>query len=243
MNLNLIKASNGSGEAVRATITDLRLAGSTTNKVNSVANWPTPFIATSGKREADGTLSRQLVFEGHLSGSDVIIDTLAPGYTDTQGNQAGDVILIKPSTRWADLIASFLAVSHGDDGTLNAAALAQTLANMANKELRLKPRIVTTTSTATLSPNIDTATTYEVSAQAATLTIANPAGTANNGDVLLFRIKDNGTARTINYGTAYVNVSGLDLLTATTANKWHYIGVQYNLAAGKWHIISATTEA
>lgn len=250
MNLNLIKASAGTGEPVKATITVDRASGSATNTVDAVTNWPTNFIATSGLQITDSNGNKTLdpatilVYAGHKSGSTVIIDTIAAGYTDpARGNKIGDVIIIKPTTMWVDNLADFLAVSHTDLGLLNTAAIAQVAAAIQGTEIRLQPRLSTTTSTATLSPNIDTDNTWQVSAQAVGLAIANPSGTAKDGDVLLFRIKDNGTSRAISYGTAYSNVSGLDLLTATTANKWHYIGVQYNLAAAKWHIISMTTEA
>lgn len=125
MNRNLINASNGSGEAVRASITAIRSAGATTNVVDSVTNWPTNFIATSGKELTDGTLSPSsvLVFSGHLSGSNIIIDALAPGYTDTLGNSVGDVIVLKPTTLWADNISNFLAASLDTDGTLLAGAV------------------------------------------------------------------------------------------------------------------------
>jgi len=46
-----------------------------------------------------------VVFKGHLAGSVITIDELAPGYTDS-GNKEGDIIVIKPTTLWADLLAA-----------------------------------------------------------------------------------------------------------------------------------------
>jgi len=119
MNLSLINASNGSGEAVRATVTVLRSGGSTTISVDAVTNWPASFIATAGKELSDGTLdpATVIVFDGHLSGSTVIIDALAPGYTDP-GSSVGDVVIIKPTTKWADEIAGLMGVIMNDDGSL-----------------------------------------------------------------------------------------------------------------------------
>jgi hypothetical protein len=45
------------------------------------------------------------VFEGHLSGGKIIIDVAAPGYTD-KGNAVNDVILLKPTTHWANTVAA-----------------------------------------------------------------------------------------------------------------------------------------
>lgn len=243
--LDLISASNGNGEAAKAVVTTIRLATSTTLEVDSLLNWPDKFIATAGTLLPDGTLdpTKTTVFVGHKDGSDIAIDSFAPGYTDI-GNAAGDIVVLKPTTRWVDELSDLFSVSHAEDGTLNSDAIDQVLNNGETAEnLRTKPRISVTSSTGTLTPNIDNYNIYELNAQAAALTIANPTGTPNNGDVLIFRIKDNGTTRTINYGTEYVNVSGLDSLTATTAGKWHYLGVQYNAGASAWHIISITTGA
>lgn len=244
MGLNLINASNKSGEAVRASITAIRSSGSTTITVDATTNWPTNFIATSGTLLADGTLnsSTAFVFAGHKSGSTIIIDSIAPGYSDV-GNTVGQIVVIKPTTFWADNFADFLAINFDDNGSFTSTGGTNIATALSGKSVRMKPRLVTAASTATLTPNIDTANVYELSAQADSLTIANPTGTPNDGDVFIIRIKDNGIARAIGFGTAYTNVSGLDTITATVINKWSYIGIQYNTAATKWHIISISTEA
>ena len=117
--IGLIRASNGVGEAVRGSVTNARSPGATTLTVDSIINWPQTFIATTGEKLPDDTLdpSSVLVFEGHLSGSSIEIVNIAPGYID-QGSSVGDVVLIKPTTPWADEIADVLAVSHKDDGSI-----------------------------------------------------------------------------------------------------------------------------
>jgi hypothetical protein len=244
MGLNLINASNKSGEAVRASITSIRSAGSTTIAVDALTNWPTNFIATSGTLLADGTLSSAttLVFAGHKSGSNVIIDTIAPGYTDA-GNSVGQIIVIKPTTYWADNFADFLGINFADDGTFTTTGGTNIATAITGKTIRLKPRLITTTSTATLTPNIDNANQYELSAQAAALNIANPTGTPNDGDIIIITIKSDATPRAITYGTAYTNISGLDALTTTVASKWSTLGIRYSAAAAKWQILSIETEA
>lgn len=244
MSLKHINGSDGTGEAVRSSVTAIRAPGSTTITVDAVTRWPAFFIATAGATQADGTLnpSTALVFFGHKSGSTIIIDTVAPGYTDV-GNSVGNIVLLKPTTAWADNFGTLLTVFLNDDGTFNTAAATDMAAKIAGKQIRLKQRLLVGTSTATLTPNIDTNNIYELNAQAVGLTIANPTGTPQDGDVILFRIKDNGTSQTIALGTAYTNVSGLDTPTATTISKWGYIGAMYNAGAAKYQIISITTEA
>lgn len=108
---------------------------------------------------------------------------------------------------------------------------------------RSTPRAVTAASSATLTPNIDNNNIYDQTAQAEALSIVNPTGSPRNGDVLIFRIKDNGTARAITWGSAYQNVSGLDMLTTTTVSKWSTVGCMYESGSSKWLVVSITTEA
>ena len=99
MSLNLIRASDGTGEAVRASVTAIRAPGSTTINVDAITNWPATFVATTGDLLASGALdpATVLVFKGSLSGSTIVIDTIAPGYTDN-GSAVGNVVILKPST-------------------------------------------------------------------------------------------------------------------------------------------------
>jgi hypothetical protein len=245
MTLKHINGSNQAGEAVTANVTTLRTAGSTIITVDAVTNFPAYFIATTGTELANDTINPTtvLVFFGHVSGSTIVIDSLAPGYTD-HGNSVDDIVVLKPTTAWADQIYNTLSVSLTDTGTLTTAAITQVSASLSGTSIRLQPRITVSTSTATLTPNIDSYNIYELNTQAVALTIANPAGTPNDGDVLLIRLKDNGTSQTVTFGGShYLNVSGLSTLANTTAGKWHYIGIQYVASATQWHIISITTSA
>lgn len=117
--IGLIRASNGVGEAVRGSVTGARSPGATTLMVDSIINWPQTFIATTGKQLPDDSLdpSSVLVFKGHLSGSNIEIVEIAPGYVD-QGSSVGDVVLLKPTTPWANEVADVLSVSHKDDGSI-----------------------------------------------------------------------------------------------------------------------------
>ena len=105
----------------------------------------------------------------------------------------------------------------------------QTLTNK-----RINPRTVSTTSSGTPTPNSDTTDVYILTAQAATAAFANPTGTPVDGQRLLIRIKDNGTACSVTWGTAY-SASGLGvLITTTVASKTHLIGFIWDNTAAKW---------
>jgi len=110
---------------------------------------------------------------------------------------------------------------------------AETLTNK-----RINPRIYSTSSASSLTPEIDTYDIFEFTALAENLTINNySSSTPVNGEMMMFIIKDNGTSRTISWGNKYAS-GDVTLPTATTAGKWLYIGLKYNSTADKWHCLA-----
>jgi hypothetical protein len=105
----------------------------------------------------------------------------------------------------------------------------------------MNPRVQSVTSSATVTPT-STNDLVKITAQAAGLTLANPTGTFAEGQSLIIRIKDNGTARTIAYDTNYRAI-GVTLPTTTVANKTTYIGCIYNSTDTKFDIVGTCTEA
>jgi hypothetical protein len=81
-----------------------------------------------------------------------------------------------------------------------------------------------------------------ITAQAAGLTLANPTGTAQDGHGISIRIKDNGTARSIGYGTQYRAI-GVTLPTTTVISKTLYLGMIFNAAETKWDVVAVAQEA
>lgn len=104
----------------------------------------------------------------------------------------------------------------------------------------ITPRVQTVTSSATVTPT-STNDVVTITAQAEGLTLANPTGTFLEGQSLIIRIKDNGTARTIGYGSNYRAI-GVTLPTTTVANKTTYIGCIWNSTDSKLDIIGVCTE-
>lgn len=103
----------------------------------------------------------------------------------------------------------------------------------------------TTTAGASLTPNSDSYDEYVITAQDVALTINADTGTPFDGQKLMLRIKDNGTARTLAFTTgaskAYRAI-GITLPTTTVASKTTYIGLQYNAADDRWDVLAANTE-
>lgn len=74
------------------------------------------------------------------------------------------------------------------------------------------------------------------------ITLNNPTGSAFDGHGITIRLKDNGTARAISYGSQY-RAMGSTLPTTTVANKWTYIGMIWNSAETKWDVVAVRQEA
>jgi hypothetical protein len=105
----------------------------------------------------------------------------------------------------------------------------------------LNPRVQTVASSATVTAT-STNDIVTITGQLVGLTLANPTGTFSEGQSLIFRIKDSGTARSIAYGTNFRAI-GVTAPTTTVANKTTYIGCIYNSTDTKFDIVGTCTEA
>lgn len=109
---------------------------------------------------------------------------------------------------------------------------------------KINPKTDTVASHATPSINTDTTDIFTITAQAEDITsmTTNLTGTPVNGQKLIIRILDNGTARAITWGTSFVSRGGT-LPTTTTLSKYTYVGLIYNSTASKWDCVAVVTEA
>jgi hypothetical protein len=106
----------------------------------------------------------------------------------------------------------------------------------------VNPSVQETTSTATFTINVDEETTGVLTAIALATTIASPTGTPVQSQNLIFRFKDNGTARALTWNAIFRAI-GITLPTTTTANKLLYVGCKYNSTDTKWDVVSVQEEA
>lgn len=78
---------------------------------------------------------------------------------------------------------------------------------------------------------------YALTAQTSSVTIAAPTGTPVQGQTLLLRIKDDGSARAITWNAVYRAV-GVELPTTTVASKILYVGAVWNDTESVWDVIA-----
>lgn len=132
-----IKASDGSGNASVATVQSSRSSGASTIIVDTVLSINDSFMGSMGTPHTfiDPITSEEITviseatavdFSGHVDGSNLEIDDIAPGYTDA-GSEVGDIVIIRPTTQWSDNLAEVLEESHNDDGTLIGTAVRSAL--------------------------------------------------------------------------------------------------------------------
>lgn len=124
MDLQHLRASDGTGEAVLAHIQTVRNPGSTVLDLDNVDNWNTKAVIITGTPAANGFVSPvgMKVMYGHLSAGDFIIDGYAPGYVDN-GNTTAEVAIVKMTTSWADTLIDLLDNTLQDNGLLKVTSL------------------------------------------------------------------------------------------------------------------------
>lgn len=184
-------------------------------------------VAKGGTGNATNALNNALL--GNGTGA---LQTVAPS---TAGN-----VLRSDGTTWASTALVKGDVGLGNvDNTSNATerAATRTLTNA-----RVTARIGTTASSATPTPDADANDQYTVTALAAGATFGAPTGTPTDGQKLLIRIKDNGTARALAFNAIYRAI-GIALPTTTVISKTLYLGMVYNAADTKWDVLSVAQEA
>ena len=110
---------------------------------------------------------------------------------------------------------------------------------------KIAPRAVVISNAASITINSDTTDLYEVTALAVPLTINIPTGNVTDGQKLLIKLKDSGSAQTLtwNVATKGFRIIGTTLPTTTTASKITYVGSIYNSTDSYWDVIAVTTQA
>ena len=257
--IDYLATSDGTGDAALMHINGVgRLAGATVIPVDSVIGVPLKFLGTYGTllptNFIDPTTKRD--FRGHLSGATLVIDSFVPGAGTDLGNTAGQVVVIKPNTLWANTVAQFIKDSTGlgtpENVTFaNIAAAIMTVAGVVNSGDNVvsgnltvsgQSRTVAATiaSGAIITPSTQV---YDVTALAVTASVAVPSFTAQNGLSVIIRIKDNGAAKAISFAVGYVDVSGIGLPAVTVAGKLLTIGAMYNSTSTKWEVQGINQQA
>lgn len=196
-------------------------------------------------RGAEGTA------QAHVAGAVVEVLVTAKGYNDiidhllishTQlGYISGSAItasMISASAITAGRISASAVVAGNMGFSVTTPTSTETATNK-----RITRRLFSTTSTATLTPEISTYDEFALTAQAAALTIANhSSSTPADGDKMIITITPDATPRALTFGTAYVAKAGVALPTTTTASKTLVMGFRWDAGLSKWNLLASGVE-
>ena len=173
-----------------------------------------------------------------------VITTFTSGLTALNGLTA-QIQSLATGTTGTDFNISSATATHTfnlpDASASNRGALTSADWTTFNGKAEYAPRVQSVASSATVTPT-STNDLVKITAQATGLTIANPTGTMSEGQAMIIRIKDNGTAQTIAFGTNYRAI-GVTLPTTTTISKTIYIGLVWNDTDTKFDVLGINTQA
>lgn len=265
MDYEHLLVSDGNGDAALMHVESARSIGDTTLDVDTVVNVPATFIGTYGVIGADGfiTTASKRDFWGHLSGANLEIDGFFDGSTD-DGNEEGDVVVIKPNTWWANKVAEVIMALTGTGTPLDLVIglltttdiTAESIHTTGNADIDGSVDVggnIVIAGTSNLTPGttvtVDgsgqitpSAQLYNVTALGAPATILAPTFTASDRMSGSLKIKDDGTARALSWNAAWLAI-GVTLPTTTVATKWLYISYEYSAADSKFHVLGVARQA
>ncbi len=158
------------------------------------------------------------------------------GIYTTMSNAYGTRMYLATSSSYAT--GSMTAIAIDEFGNVN---IPRGTLSVGGAAVSRNPGVQAVTSAATVTPTFLNDL-VKVTAQAVALTIANPTGTAVPGLGMAIRIKDNGTAQAIGFGTQYRPI-GVTLPANTVAGKTLYLGLIYNADDTKWDVVAVAQEA
>lgn len=196
---------------------------------------------TSGTNTGDETTTTAGALINGATGKTTPVDADFLGIMDS----AASNVLKKLS--WANLKATlktYFDTLYQAAGTYLTPSSSSTLTNKTMIDgTNVVEEITTTASSSTPTPTGGSLRNFfTVTALAAGATFAAPSGTPANGNRLVIRVKDNGTARTLAFNAIYRAI-GVTLPTTTVINKTLYLGCIYNSADSKWDVIAYAVEA
>ena len=245
--IELITTGEQSGTWGSTTNTNLQIIDRLTNGIGAITlsgTTHTLSTTTSGSATlSDGQYS-VLVFGGSPSGTNTV--TISP-------NNVQHVYFIKNASGQSVVLTQGsggnVTIANGKSAIVYAdgAGAGAEVVDLTNTFL-IQPltRAVAASGTCgTLTPNSDTTDIFNAFALDGATTLAVPSGTPIDGQRLILRLRDDGTARALTWTTTSggYRVIGTTLPSTTTISKLLYVGCVYNSTDSFWDVVAVTTQA
>ena len=194
------------------------------------------FIGTTSIAHNRASTAQALTGITSIDGSAATLTTpRAINGTNFDGSAAITITAAAGTLTGATLSSGVTASSLTSLGTLSSLVVTNNI-SAGTISARINKRVGTTASSGTPTPDGDNNDVFTITALAANATFAVPTGTPTDGQTLLIRIKDNGTARTLAFNAIYRAGTDISLPTTTTLSKTLYLGFVYNAADTKWDL-------
>ena len=213
---NLVSAA----VATYPSLTELTYVKGVTSAIQTQLNAKAPSTAPTFATSITGS---------YLTASEILI-------TDGSKNIVSAAVATYPSLTELTYVKG---VTSAIQTQLNTKITTSSTDTLTNK--RIEPRIVSAASyTTDTGTSLDVSTTdlFIITAQAGALLFNAPGGTPVQGQKLMIRIKDNGTARALTYNAVFRASSDLALPTTTVLSKTLYMGFIYNSTDTKWDLLA-----
>lgn len=226
-----IKTVNGNSLLGAGDVTIAGSGGDVTGPASATNSAVALFDGTTGK-----LLQNSLVIVDTFDGSfNVPAATASVTVGDLVGSPRSETNDISPWSGTSIAMNADVTVNGDQSITGNVTTAGNvTVGGVLNS--RIKQRVGSVASSATPAINTDLYDEFDITALAANITSLTTGltGTPNNGDELVLRFKDNGTARTITWGASFISSGVAALLSSTVASKTHFVKLRYDSTAAKW---------
>lgn len=230
--LDRINASGASTEETREYISYTGVAGSTiTGATRGVAN-------STAQAHSSGAIVEEVWSVTHVLD---LISFLNVSHA-SNGTMIDSLPLTNPELNTSVSGTAFL--DEDDLSSNSASKLASQQSIKAYVDSKALTRTTTEVSSATPTINTDNTDIHTITALATDITsfTTNLSGTPVNGQKLIIRILDDGTARAITWGASFA-ARGVDLPTTTTLSKYQYNGFIYNSTTSTWDLVASVDES
>jgi len=245
--IELITTGEQSGTWGSTTNTNMQIIDRLTNGIGAITlsgTTHTLSTTTSGSATlSDGQYS-VLVFDGSPSGTNTV--TISPNNVQHVyfiKNASGESVVLTQGSGGNVTIANGKSAIVYADG----AGAGAEVVDLTNTFLfqPLTRAVVASGTSGTLTPNSDTTDIFNAFALDGTTTLDVPSGTPIDGQRLILRLRDDGTARALTWTTTSggYRVIGTTLPSTTTISKLLYVGCVYNSTDSFWDVVAVTTQA
>lgn len=245
--IELITTGEQSGTWGSTTNTNMQIIDRLTNGIGAITlsgTTHTLSTTTSGSATLSAGQHSVLVFGGSPSGTNTV--TISPNNVQHVyfiKNASGEsVVLTQGSGGNVTIVNGKSAIVYADGAGAGAEVV-----DLTNTFLfqPLTRAVAASGTSGTLTPNSDTTDIFNAFALDGATTLDVPSGTPIDGQRLILRLRDDGTARALTWTATSggYRVIGTTLPSTTTISKLLYVGCVYNSTDSFWDVVAVTTQA